>query len=363
MTALRLLSLCTGIGGIDYIWSNILGQEIAGQVEIDPHCQAVLQKQWSHVPKRADIREVKGDEFGPVDLVAGGIPCQPFSLSGRRRGTQDNRHLWPAAFAIVQRCRPTWVLIENVFGFVSLALDLVQTDLEGEGYTTQAYVLPACAVDAPHLRKRVFILAYTSSGGCGTWRTQCQGQQGPLLTDRGSASYMAHSGCDRCGERKGQQERKSACNGTAYSSDDGPQGDMAHPDSQRWKECNPSTGGNLSRLVTWGVDTDVAHPDSQRGPLSASRRDSTKQVLECTPQGQSQPGMGRGVNGLSDWLDSHRWPSGPNQPQEEWEPPRTVPHKIPYRAARLKALGNAIVPQQIFPFLWYIVQIERGLRA
>ena len=146
----RLLSLCSGIGGIDYAWSHLLGQEIAGQVENDPYCQAVLQKQWPDVVKRADIREVHGDEFGPIDLVAGGVPCQPFSVSGQRRGTDDDRHLWPAAFAIIERCQPTWVLIENVVGFISLALDLVQTDLESAGYTSQAYVLPACAVGAPH---------------------------------------------------------------------------------------------------------------------------------------------------------------------------------------------------------------------
>lgn len=335
MRSLRLLSLCTGIGGIDYVWSHILGQEIAGQVEIDPYCQALLQQRWADVPKRGDIQEVRGDEFGPIDLVAGGVPCQPFSLSGKRRGTQDNRHLWPAAFAIVQRCQPTWVLIENVTGFISLALDLVQTDLESAGYTTQAYVLPACAVNAPHIRERVFILAYSSSRGCRTWRTECKGQQGPLLTDRGSTSRMAYTSCDRCREWKGQPECKSACNGTAYASDDGTKGNMAHADSQRRQEWYLAS---ISRGTGW--DSGVAN--------------------ENRLFWQPQPRMGRDVDGIPRWMDGYQWPASPGQAQKTWEPPRTLPHKIPYKAARLKALGNAIVPQQIFPFLWYIVQIERG---
>ena len=72
---LRLLSLCAGIGAIDYVWSHILGQEIAGQVEIDPFCQAILSRNFPDVPKCGDIREMRGDEFGTIDLVAGGIPC------------------------------------------------------------------------------------------------------------------------------------------------------------------------------------------------------------------------------------------------------------------------------------------------
>nr|MBA2680541.1 DNA cytosine methyltransferase [Ktedonobacteraceae bacterium] len=167
MRRFRLLSLCSGIGVIDYVWSYVLKQEIAGQIEIDPHCIALLTERFPDVPRRSDIKEVAHEDtptdFGTIDLMAGGIPCQPFSSAGKRRGTQDDRHLWPYAFALVQRYRPTWVLIENVTGFVNLALDLVCTDLESEGYSTQAFVLPACAIGAPHERQRVFIVAYAAS--------------------------------------------------------------------------------------------------------------------------------------------------------------------------------------------------------
>ncbi len=104
-----------------------------------------------------DIREdLHDDPFGAVDIVAGGIPYQPFSVSGRRRGTDDDRYLWPT-FAIIERKQPTWVRIENVTGFVNLALDLVHADLKSKGYKTQAYVLPACGIGTPHERERTFM--------------------------------------------------------------------------------------------------------------------------------------------------------------------------------------------------------------
>ena len=335
-TPLSLLSLCSGIGGIDYVWSHLLEQEIAGQIENDPYCQAVLQKQWPDVVKRSDIREVRGDEFGAIDLVAGGIPCQPFSVSGQRRGTDDDHHLWPATLPLIERCRPTWVLIENVAGFISLALDLVQTDLERAGYTTQAYVLPACAVDAPHIRERVFIVAYATGWRRGTWRTQLTGQHGSGLADGNGLPRVADSCCSRCGQWTHQSKCESQCNGTSDTRNDGTQGCMAHSNRQRQQECNASNWGRASGLVTWGTTTDGD---------GAGR--------------QSQPRMGRESDGISCRVDSPRWPSAPNQPQEEWEPSRTIPHKLKHRASRLKALGNAVVPQQVYPILKAIVEIEQ----
>ncbi len=357
---LRLLSLCSGVGGIDYAWSHLLGQEIAGQVENDPYCQAVLHKQWPDVVKRSDIRELQEeDPFGPVDVVAGGIPCQPFSFSGQRRGTDDDRHLWPFALPIIKRKQPTWALIENVVGFISLALDLVQTDLEDAGYVSQAFVLPACAVGAPHIRERVFIVAHTTRKRCGTWGTQFEGQQGSLFANGSGASHVAHSGCSGCREWTHQSQRQPECIGTSDASDDGSQGNMAHPNRQRQQECHASTRGNPSGLVTWCADSHVAHTDGQRGSLPTARRDATKQILECTSPGQSQPRMGGGINGRTSGLDSHRWPSPPNQTQEEWEPPRTIAHKLKHRASRLKALGNMVVPQQIYPILKAMIESEQ----
>ncbi len=130
MKKLRMLSLCSGIGGVDLAaeWTGEI--EIVGQVEINTFCQSVLSKHWPSVLRLSDIKDVRGDEFGAIDIVAGGIPCQPFSSAGKRRGVEDDRHLWPYAFAIVQQARPRWVLIENVRNFVPLALDLLLADVE-----------------------------------------------------------------------------------------------------------------------------------------------------------------------------------------------------------------------------------------
>src|SRR5258708_6166037 len=141
----RVLSLCSGIGAID-LAALVAGMEIAGQVEINPFCRAVLLKNFGDVPRLADMKEVQGDEFGTIDIVAGGIPCQPFSSAGKQNGRDDDRYLWPEMLRIVKTARPSWVVIENVDDFIYMALDDVSANLEAEGYAVQAFVLPACAV-------------------------------------------------------------------------------------------------------------------------------------------------------------------------------------------------------------------------
>jgi DNA (cytosine-5)-methyltransferase 1 len=153
-------SLFAGIGGID------LGLERAGmscswQVEIDEFCQKVLTKHWPDVPKYGDIRDVGKQNLETVDLIAGGFPCQPFSVAGKRRGTEDDRHLWPEMLRVISELKPTWVLGENVPGIIPIFLDQAISDLEGEGYTTEQFTIPACAFDAPHQRERLFIVGYT----------------------------------------------------------------------------------------------------------------------------------------------------------------------------------------------------------
>jgi DNA (cytosine-5)-methyltransferase 1 len=301
---------------IDYVWSRVLGQEIAGQVEINPYCQALLTERWPDVPKAQDLKELtENDPFGTVDVVAGGIPCQPFSSAGKRRGTDDDRHLWPSAFALVQRRKPTWVLIENVARFVTVALDLVQADLESAGYQSQAYVLPACAIGAPHIRKRVFILAHATS--C---RLEVSKEATQLSMQPGSSgTRMAHSDGDRQWNGQKQPQHLTQCDREANTCTDGTQGTLASIRSQQCDEHTASPG-----------------------------------------DGQSQSGMGRELNGLTAWMDRTQWPALPGKPQYEWEPPRTVARKVPHHDARLEALGNTIVPQQIYPFLKGIVEYERG---
>lgn len=135
-----------------------------GQVEIDPFCTRVLEKNFPNVPRWNDIKDARNDdEYGPVELVCGGYPCQPFSIAGNRRGANDDRHIWPHVFRIVQKLRPTWCLFENVAGHISMGLDCVLSDLESEGYKAGAFVIPACAVGAWHRRDRVWIISNIDS--------------------------------------------------------------------------------------------------------------------------------------------------------------------------------------------------------
>jgi DNA (cytosine-5)-methyltransferase 1 len=189
-----VLDLFSGIGGFS------LGLERAGMrtvafCEIDPYCRAVLRKHWPGVPIHEDVRDLHAWDTGPVDLICGGYPCQPFSSAGKRRGTQDDRHLWPEYRRLVEELRPAWVLGENVVGHVTLGLDTVLSDLEALGYETRSFVVPACAVSAPHKRERVWILANSDSGRWDAQPLRCaSAQEGHGAIDADGASTALGGG-------------------------------------------------------------------------------------------------------------------------------------------------------------------------
>ena len=157
---MRVLDLFSGIGGFS------LGLEACGMTttafcERDPYCQSILKKHWPKTPIHTDVRKLDGKQYqNSIDVVAGGFPCLPFSVAGKRLGSEDDRHLWPEMLRIIRECRPRWVIGENVSGFVKMALDDVSSDLEGESYAVRAFVLPAVAVEARHRRDRCLIIAH-----------------------------------------------------------------------------------------------------------------------------------------------------------------------------------------------------------
>ncbi len=161
-------SLFTGIGGID-LGLERAGMECAWQVEIDPYCQKVLQKHWPLVNHYGDIKDVGKFNLNPVDLICGGFPCQPHSLAGSRKASEDTRDLWPQFARIIRDLEPKWVLAENVPGLLSSEngrfFGRVLRDLATSGYDAEWQSLPAAAFGASHIRERVFIVAYRSCSG------------------------------------------------------------------------------------------------------------------------------------------------------------------------------------------------------
>ena len=158
---IRILDLCSGIGGFSLGLEATGGFETVAFCEVDEFCCKVLNKHWPGVPIYKDLKELGNDPTRIVqefDLICGGIPCQPFSVAGKQKGKEDDRHLWPYMHEIIKHKKPSWVIVENVGGFVNVALDDVCLDLETEGYATQSFIIPACSVEAPHRRDRIWIL-------------------------------------------------------------------------------------------------------------------------------------------------------------------------------------------------------------
>lgn len=163
----RLLvgSLFSGIGGLD-LGLERAGMEVRWQVEIDPYCQKVLAKHWPHVKRYGDIKELSGEELEPVDLICGGFPCQPVSLAGKGLAQADPRWLWPEFERLLGILRPRYAVIENVPGLYDRGLADVLCGLAKIGFDAEWTTLSAAAFGAPHLRERVFVVAYSSDKRC-----------------------------------------------------------------------------------------------------------------------------------------------------------------------------------------------------
>jgi DNA (cytosine-5)-methyltransferase 1 len=162
-------SLFSGIGGFDLAaqwcgWINVF------QCEIDPFCRRVLKY---HFPKTELYEDIKKTDFtryaGAIDIISGGFPCQPFSNAGRRKGSEDDRYLWPEMLRVIQKVQPVWVVAENVPGLLSqergVVFERVCADMEYSGYEVQPVIIPACAVGAPHRRDRIWLVAHRADAG------------------------------------------------------------------------------------------------------------------------------------------------------------------------------------------------------
>lgn len=156
-------SLFSGIGGFD-LAAEWCGWENVFHCEWNEFGQKVLKHYWPNSESFGDITKTDFTKFnGTVDVISGGFPCQPYSSAGKRLGKEDERHLWPEMLRVIREVRPSYVVGENVYGLLNwnggLVFDEVHADLAAEGYETQAVVIPAAAVNAPHGRDRVWFVA------------------------------------------------------------------------------------------------------------------------------------------------------------------------------------------------------------
>ena len=189
-----VIDLFSGIGGF------ALGLESTGYfktiqfVENEKWCQKILNKNFPEVPIHEDIKTYKGYD---ADVIVGGFPCQPFSVAGKQKAIQDDRHLWPDMFRVIKETKPTWVIGENVRNIVSISdgmvLEQVYIDLESEGYEVQSFIIPASAVNAPHQRYRTWIVAHTECMGWEQRATQSEKFEGKATPNKFNYSSKRRS--------------------------------------------------------------------------------------------------------------------------------------------------------------------------
>ena len=312
--AFKHVDLCSGIGGfaLGFEWAELSSPVLF--CDIEPWSRKILAKHWPDVPITEDVKELADDPDRNVpdcDILTAGYPCQPFSLAGERRGTEDDRHIWPYIFTIIQAKRPSWCVFENVYGHVSMGLDEVLSDLEREAYATRPFIVPACAADAPHRRDRVWIIARNVGDTDSKQRRATQKDRGVDL-DRAVLD-----------QRQGREEANTAQGSggnVAYAESLHSDGSGEH--SQQGQRQEPKLGDS-------GSSDDVAYTASKRQQGSrlhgrpkhqAQNKDGQADRADDSSQGNAQfwlsePAVGRVANG------------------------------IPRRVDRLRGLGNAIVPQ------------------
>jgi len=384
---LKVTSLFSGIGGID------LGLEATGYYkttlfsEIDPFCQKILKKHWPNVPIIPDVRDINGKEI-ETDVLVGGFPCQPFSVAGKRKGKEDERHLWPEMFRIIKEARPSIVIGENVPGIINTQMALGQcvADLEGEGYKVQPVVLPACSVNAPHRRYRVFIIAMVDTDNLrlpqhsSKEKEKQVGRTGTPVMSGGS--FMANAGRSEWWQQpsgntesvgRGASEKtqwsahsdslggssegtEAVADTTGIISNGGGRGDHSKEGEISWETGRKSSflANSVSRNVETGRERQREIRKGHQGEGTSdnvacgSEAAESKNVAYSTTSGSQASPEERLEQERSEEAIAVDTCSGTFRPEGNWtvEPNvGRVAHGVPDRIQRIKALGNAVVPQ------------------
>ena len=297
-------SLFSGIGGFD-LAAEWMGWENVFHCEWNKFGQQVLHYYW---PKAICYEDITKTDFsihrGTIDILTGGFPCQPYSSAGKRLGKEDERHLWPEMLRAIGEIQPRWVVGENVRGLTNwnggLVFDEVQSDLEAKGYEVLPFLLPACAVNAPHRRDRIWFVAYCDRNGL----NECNSNNEVNTSERGV----------------------NALGDINESNGDGDAADTLHEGLQRGQKTDKWQKHNTN----WTGDGLDIRTNSKN--FSRKSRSNFQNFPTVSP-------ICNGDDGLSDRLDSITFPK--------------------WRNESIKAGGNAIVPQVVYQIFKAIEEYER----
>ena len=331
---LKLLDLFSGIGGFSLGLESTGYFETIAFVEKDKFCQQVLKKNFKDIPIESEVRDVKGERYA-ADIITGGFPCQPFSVAGKRRGTDDDRYLWDETIRFIRECKARWFIGENVEGIINIqdgmVLRQVQDDLEKEGFQVQCLVIPASSIGAWHQRKRVWILAYSKHNGShrskGNETIESSNQSKEWLFIRDDQDVSNTNTGFSVRENEEVQARGNTIND---GSKDVPNtNSFGHRGwsskgctNERWSFLPREQEGREMGSETSRCDVDVSNTNEQRTQVQIKRKHTSIKMSGSSSQKtwwQTQSSLCRVPNGLSYELDKDR-------------------------TNRIKSLGNSIVP-------------------
>jgi DNA (cytosine-5)-methyltransferase 1 len=346
-------SLFSGIGGFD-LAAEWMGWENMFHCEWNQFGQKVLKYYWPNATSYDDICKTDFTIWrGRIDILTGGFPCQPYSMAGKRKGTEDSRHLWPEMLRAIRECQPTWIVGENVPGLINwskgLVFEQVCADLEGEGYEVQPVVLPASGVNAPHRRDRVWFVAFNASicasrenaqsgrsGYSGAESEKFFQQKEYISTGLGTVSTKIRSTQNTNGNGRDGNEWKE-------QSSIGQFGDIGAGDNERVRADNEQVDGDGKGQVFTNTKT-----------IGMERSRPIREQITSTQTGQGLSGRNHTRTDWTDWPTVSPLRSG-NDGFRSTLDGITFPK---WRNESIKAAGNAIVPQVAYQIFKVIEQMN-----
>ena len=380
---MRIGSLFSGIGGLEMgLEAAIPGAHTVWQVEQAEYPRRILAKHWPNAKRYEDVCmvhrswDVPGrgatitQPLAPVDLICGGFPCQDISTAGKGAGLSGKRSgLWFEYLRIVRNLRPRWVVIENVGALRRRGLGAVLWGLAGLGYDAEWSVLSAADVGAPHLRKRLFIIAHLPHSigselrqqpGRKRGTSEAGGEGAPIARLDGAAEHVADRNSGRCEEQREPQlgwEQGSrggiadGCGQLQHAPEH-----VANTDRHRGEQGGMSKAGRKTGPAAKGGDRIWKMADSCGLRWNSRRRIGERpgSEFESGARRNTVSGVGGVTHGLSPWTYRGTDP-------EAWEQrvARTVKARsVPDRGARLRALGNAVVPQCAYEVGRRVVELQ-----